>query len=77
MRASLAASEAIDQEAEVKEDTPMDEGKGKKRADLDTVEKFEDREAEEKDGLKRREVLGNRTGYSQSRKRSREWAKEI
>jgi hypothetical protein len=42
------ASEAIDQEAEVKEDTPMDEGKGKRRADSDTVEKFEDREAKKR-----------------------------
>jgi hypothetical protein len=55
------AGEAIDREAEVKEDTPTptDEEKGKRRADIDAVAKFEERESEERDGLKQREVLGN------------------
>jgi hypothetical protein len=56
----------MDWEAEVKEDSPTGEEKGKRRADMDAVAKFED-------GLKQREVLGNRTGYSQRRKGSREW----
>jgi hypothetical protein len=60
------AGEALDWEAEVKEDTPTGEEKGKRRADIDAVAKFED-------GLKQREVLGNRTGYSQRRRGSREW----
>jgi hypothetical protein len=60
------AGEAMDWEAEAKKDTPTGEEKGKRRADIDAVAKFED-------GLKQREVLGNRTGYSQRSKGSREW----
>jgi hypothetical protein len=39
-----SAGEAIDRGAEVKEDTPMSEGKDKGRADIDAVAKFEERE---------------------------------
>jgi hypothetical protein len=48
-----SAGEAIDREAEVKEDTPTDEEKGKRRADIDAVAKFEERET------KKRIVLSN------------------
>jgi hypothetical protein len=38
----------MDWEAEVKEDTPTGEEKGKRRADIDAVAKFEERESEER-----------------------------
>jgi len=40
--------EAINPEAEVKKDTPKDEAKGKRTADLDAVAKFEEREAKKR-----------------------------
>src|SRR5947209_15248799 len=45
-----SAGEAIDREAEVKEDTPTPTGeeKGKRRADIDAVAKFEEREAKKR-----------------------------
>jgi hypothetical protein len=43
-----SAGEAIAREAEVKEDTPTGEEKGKKRADIDAVAKFEEREAKKR-----------------------------
>jgi hypothetical protein len=42
------AGEAIDWEAEVKEDTPTAEEKGKRGADIDALAKFEEKR---KDGL--------------------------
>jgi hypothetical protein len=43
-----SAGEAIDRETEVKEDTPTGEEKGKRRADIDAVAKFEEREAKKR-----------------------------
>jgi hypothetical protein len=40
--------EAIDRRAEAKEDTPIGEGKDKRRADIDAVAKFEEREAKKR-----------------------------
>jgi hypothetical protein len=43
-----SAGEAIDRETEIKEDTPTGEEKGKRRADIDAVAKFEEREAKKR-----------------------------
>ena len=40
--------ESIDRGDEVREDTPTGEGKGKRRADIDAVAKFEEREAKKR-----------------------------
>jgi hypothetical protein len=43
-----SAGDAIDRKAEIKENTPTDEEKGKRRADIDAVAKFEEREAKKR-----------------------------
>jgi hypothetical protein len=68
-----SAGGAIDRGDEVKEDTPTGEGKGKRRADIDAVAKFEEREAKKRMVLSSEKCWGNRTSYSQRRKGSREW----
>jgi hypothetical protein len=67
------AGGAIDRGDEVKEDTPTGEGKGKRRADIDAVAKFEEREAKKRMVSSSEKCWGNRTSYSQRRKGSREW----
>ena len=62
-------SEAIDRGDEVKEDTP---GKRQEEGRHRHCGEVRGEGSEEKGGLKQREVLGNRTGYSQRRRGSRE-----
>jgi hypothetical protein len=43
-----SAGEGIDPQAKVEKDAPAEEGKGKRRTDLDTIAKFEEREAKKR-----------------------------